>query len=114
MSFFAPEILTIPTDKLDAFLQKPELVLYQRFINDITRMREHTLSPEQEALLAGASEMAGSFDTIYSMLTDADLEFPTVHDSEGHEEQLSSGNYILFAISTYAGDAVNIFNTYTK
>ena len=59
-------------------------------------MREHTLSPEQEALLAGASEMAGSFDTIYSMLTDADLEFPTVHDSEGHEEQLSSGNYILF------------------
>ncbi len=96
LSFFAPEILTIPTDKLDAFLQEPELVLYQRFINDITRMREHTLSPEQEALLAGASEMAGSFDTIYSMLTDADLEFPTVHDSEGHEEQLSSGNYILF------------------
>ena len=39
LSFFAPEILTIPTDKLDAFLQKPELVLYQRFINDISRMR---------------------------------------------------------------------------
>ena len=103
LAFFAPEILAIPAAKLEEFLQEPELALYRRLLNDITRMREHTLSPEQEALLAGTAEMAGSFDTIYSMLTDADLEFPTIHDSQGHEEQLSSGNYILFLESPDRG-----------
>lgn len=95
LAFVAPEILAIPPQRLETLLQEPQLQLYQRLIHDITRMREHTLSPEQEALLAGAGEMAGSFDTIYSMLTDADLEFPAVRDSHGEERPLSSGNYIL-------------------
>jgi len=100
VSFFAPEILALPEDKLNGFLSRPELAIYQRLIKDITRMRSHTLAPEQEKLLAGASEMAGSFDTIFSMLTDADMEFPPVHNQKGEREPLSSGNYIRFLQST--------------
>ena len=94
LAFFSPEVLAMDENLLNAFLEKPELQLYRRFINDITRMKPHTLSPEQEALLAGTGEMAGSFDTIYSMLADADMEFPDVKDKDGNAHSLSSGSYI--------------------
>ncbi|NLF79728.1 MAG: oligoendopeptidase F [Clostridia bacterium] len=100
VSFFSPEVLSIPEERLNEFLQDPKLELYQKLIEDITRMRSHTLSPEQERLLAGASEMAGSFDTIFSMLTDADIEFPKIRDRRGKAEQLSSGNYVRFLQSS--------------
>ncbi len=100
LSFFSPEILAMDEKKLQSWLEREDLGIYRRYINDITRMRPHTLSPDQEKLLAGAGEMAGSFDTIYSMLTDADIEFPQVTDSNGKSIQLSSGNYILLLQST--------------
>ena len=100
LSFFSPEILAMDEKKLQSWLEREDLGIYKRYINDITRMRPHTLSPDQEKLLAGAGEMAGSFDTIYSMLTDADMEFPQVTDSNGKSIQLSSGNYILLLQST--------------
>ena len=94
-AFFSPEVLAMDPARLEDFLSRPELALYRRFIEDITRMRPHTLSPEQEALLAETGEISGSFDTIYSMLTDADMAFPEVADKDGQLTQLSSGNYIL-------------------
>lgn len=100
LSFFSPEILAMDEKKLQSWLEREDLGIYRRYINDITRMRPHTLSPDQEKLLAGAGEMAGSFDTIYSMLTDADMDFPQVTDSNGKSIQLSSGNYILLLQST--------------
>ena len=30
------------------------------------------------------------------------------------EQKLTNGNYILFAVSEYADEAVTAFNTYTK
>ena len=94
LSFFEPELLTLPKETLSAYLQNPEISLYQKYIDDILRHKPHTLSPEQEKLLAESCEMAAAFDNIYSMLSDADLQFPAVTNEEGEAEQLSHGNYI--------------------
>ncbi len=96
LSFFSPEILAIDEAKLESFLEDSRLSQYRKMIDDITRMRKHTLAPEQEQILAGTAEMAGSFDNIFSMLTDADMDFPKVRDSKGKAQPLSSGNYILY------------------
>lgn len=95
-AFFAPEVLSLPEEQLTAYLQQPELALYRKFIEDITRMRAHTLSPAEEKLLAGSSEMAGGFGNIYTMLTNADMEFPLIENEDGEQEQLTAGNFIRF------------------
>ncbi|MEG1537412.1 MAG: oligoendopeptidase F [Clostridiales bacterium] len=94
LSFFAPELLSLSPAQLNDYLADPQIALYKKFIQDITRMRRHTLSPEQEMLLAQTGEMAAAFDTIYSMLTDADLQFPDIITENGETKQLSHGNYV--------------------
>ena len=95
-AFFSPEILALPEEQLGEYLAQPDMALYKRMFEDITRMREHTLSPAEEVLLAGSGEMAGAFRNIYSMLTNADLPFPTITNEDGEQERLSAANYIRF------------------
>ena len=93
-AFFSPEVLALPEEQLASYLDRPEMQLYRLLFDNITRFRPHTLSPAEEQLLAGSSEMGASFHNIYSMLSDADLELPTVTNEEGRPEQLSHGNFI--------------------
>src|SRR5690606_33278484 len=56
----------------------------------------HTLDAEQEALLARMGELVQAPGNIFSLLTDADLEFPTIEDEEGRPVRLSEGRYLRF------------------
>lgn len=47
-SYITPELATLPTETLQAYLHAPELELYRHQIADIIRVRKHVLSPEQE------------------------------------------------------------------
>src|SRR5699024_614633 len=53
----------------------------------------HVLPPEQELLLASASEVFGGATRIFGYLNNADFQFPTVKDSEGNDVQLTHGLY---------------------
>lgn len=96
LSFFEPELLALPEQKLADYLQNTEISLYQKHIDDILRHKPHTLSPESEKMLAESGEMAAAFDNIYGMLADADLQFPEILNEQGEKERLSHGNYIRF------------------
>ncbi|MCR4962620.1 MAG: oligoendopeptidase F [Firmicutes bacterium] len=96
LSFFAPELSALPEETVESYLQDPRVAVYRHAVEEITRMKKHTLSPEEEMLLAHCGEMASSFDTIYSMLADADLQFPEITNENGEKEQLSHGNFIRF------------------
>ncbi|PJH64079.1 oligoendopeptidase F family protein, partial [Salmonella enterica] len=63
--------------------------------------REHVLSAEKEALLAGASDILSGSSQTFSMLNNADIKFPTVTDEDGEEVQLSHGLYGQLLESTY-------------
>lgn len=96
-AFATPEIMAISDETMERFYAEcPELERYRRFLNDIRRRRSHVLTPAEEKLLAAAGEMASSPDTIYGMLTDADLTFPDVADAEGNLHPLSQGTYISY------------------
>jgi len=56
--------------------------------------REHTLSAEEEALLARAEELAVQPTNIFSMFDDADLTFDDAIDSEGKTHKLTSGSFV--------------------
>ena len=94
-AFFSPEVLALSESQLESYLAQPELAIYRRMFEDITRMRPHTLSPAEETLLAKTSEMASAFRNIFVMLTNADMEFPVITNEKGEQEQITASNYIL-------------------
>ncbi|MBQ7841583.1 MAG: oligoendopeptidase F [Lachnospiraceae bacterium] len=94
-SFAGPEILDIDEETLNGYYEVcPKLCNYRRSLSDLRRCREHILSPELEKLLADAGEMAQTPDTVFSMLSNADLTFPSVKNSAGEEFEVTNGSFI--------------------
>ena len=94
-SWFAAELLAIPAESVEKFYAEvPALEFYRRKLNKILNQREHTLSTEEEALLARAEELAVQPTNIFSMFDDADLTFDDAVDSEGKTHKLTSGSFV--------------------
>ena len=94
-SWFAAELLAIPAESVEKFYAEvPALEFYRRKLNKILNQREHTLSAEEEALLARAEELAVQPTNIFSMFDDADLTFDDAVDSESKTHKLTSGSFV--------------------
>ncbi len=93
-SFVIPEILEIPQEELSSFFkEKEELKIYKHFFDDVLRMKPHTLDKEKEKLMAMASPVTSVPYDAFSLLENADLQFPTVEGEDGKPVQLSHGRY---------------------
>jgi len=100
-SYIEPEILAIPQDTLNRFVQEtPGLGLYGQQLHDLNRKRPHVRSAEVEAVLAAAGEIADAPDSIFSMIDNADLKLPLIKNEEGEDVQLTKGNYLVYIRST--------------
>jgi oligoendopeptidase F len=94
-SFFVPEILAIPEERLNGYLaSEPGLATFRHMFDEILRERPHVLSAPMEALLAQASEIGDAPERIFGMLNNADLKLPLVHDDQGQEVELTQGSYV--------------------
>lgn len=96
LSFIVPEILAISAEKLDKIRQDPRLALYDHYLDNIIRQKEHVLSQAEEKILAEAGELAAAPGTIFSMANDADLKLGTIRDESGREVELTKGNFIKY------------------
>lgn len=95
-SFDTPQIMALPEQTLEGFYQDcPELERYRRYLTDLRRRKEHTLSEQEEKLLAAAGEMAQAPDAIYGAFADADLKFPDAVDAQGQPHPLTQGTFVL-------------------
>jgi len=93
-AFIVPEILSIPEEKLRGFLDaEPGLALYEHHLDELLRQRPHVRSTEVETLLAQSHEVSRTPDNVYTMLTNADIKFPTIVDEQGNEVELSHARY---------------------
>ncbi len=96
-SFITPEIISIPEDKLNKFIDtNSELGIYRHFFNEILRQKEHILSEREEELLALSSEISGAPRDIFTMFNNADIKFPFIKDENGEEIELTKGRYVKF------------------
>lgn len=95
MSYIVPEILAIPGETLREF-QKNEagLAQYNHYLAELTRQKEHVLSAREEQLLAQAGELAHAPQSIFGMLNNADIKFPSIKDEQGQEIEVTKGRYI--------------------
>ncbi len=94
-AYVTPEILALPPQRIEAYLQAtPGLQTYRHVLDEIERQRAHVLSAEVEALLAQAAEIGNAPERIFEMLDYADLKLPQVHDENGDLVALTQGNYV--------------------
>jgi len=95
-SFMSPELLAIPQEKMDAFLNDREMTPWKLALERIVRYRPHTLSQDQEHLLAMTGHMADAPSAIFRQLTDTDFKWPTMKDEKGAEVELGHSSFSKF------------------
>ena len=95
-SFIIPEILAIPEQTLLEFRKQEDFSVYTHVLDNILRQKEHTLSVEQESLLAQVGELGGAPQNIFTMLNDADIKFSSIKNEKGEEVELTKGRYTSF------------------
>ncbi len=93
-SYVEVELQELDEAQFDAFVeQEPALAAYEHVVDDARRTREHTRSAEVESVLADLSEVTGSASEVYSMLTDADMTFPTVERPDGDAVEITQNSF---------------------
>ena len=93
-SFLEPELQELDRKEVDAMVDaEPALTEYDHFFDDVLRIKPHTRSAEVENLLAELGEVTGAPGEIYGMLTNADMEFPTVEDPDGEPQPITLNNF---------------------
>ena len=93
-SFIKPEILKIPEEKLFNFIKEnKDLHLYKHLIDDLLRTKAHTLNAEEEKILANVSPALQVASSVFGLLTNADLKFPSILDEHGVEIEITHGRY---------------------
>jgi oligoendopeptidase F len=94
LSFIEPEILAADEASIVAWQHAtPDLAVYGRELAQLMRRRAHVRSAEVEALLAEFGDVARAPSDIVSVLTNADLSFPTMTDEHGQTIEISHGRY---------------------
>ena len=96
-AFFVPEILSLDENEFFCMIDNDkDLKLYNTFFKTIFKEKPHILSKEVEEVIASVSNCLGSSESIFSILTNADMSFGTIKDEEGNLIELSEGNYSNF------------------
>lgn len=95
LSFFIPELLEIPEEKLKGFIEAEDgLAIYKHAFSDILREKAHVLSKPEENLLAQMGEITGATNDVFTMINNADIKFGFIIDEDGDKVEVTHGRYI--------------------
>lgn len=93
-AWFTPELLSIPWETMEKWLNESEkLAPYRYGIEDTYRQQKHVLSEEQETLLSYFGPSNRAVGEVYSQLTTADIQYAKTQLSEGDSIIMTPGNY---------------------
>jgi oligoendopeptidase F len=96
-SFMRPEILAISADKVKQFFsEKKELKEYKNYVEDILRLKAHTLNSQEEQILASAGLITSTPSEVYGIFDNAEKPNTKVKLSTGEEVELSSAAYTKY------------------
>ena len=113
-AFMDPEILQIPTEKIDQFFSaKPELEEnFDMYIDNIQRLRAHTLTEAEEKILASFGLISGVESDVYDIFTNAEKPFPKVTLASGEEIELTPASYTRYRTLENREDRAKVFEAF--
>lgn len=96
VSFLIPEILSSDAEVVRSYISEvPGLKTYKFMLEQLLARKEHTLSDEQEHIIASLSEVFDAPDEIFSVLNDVDMTFGEVTDESGNKVPVTHGNFTM-------------------
>ncbi len=91
-----PEMLQLPEEELKQMIEDPVLASYRLHLEKIVRQKPHTLSAQEEELMAVCGNALEAAHKAFGALNNADLKFQPVTDSQGRERELTHAKYNLY------------------
>jgi oligoendopeptidase F len=97
-AFVVPEIQAIDDTRWSEFMRDSVLAEWRISLHKIRRLRPHVLSEKEERLLALGDAALGGYDDAFSQLTNVDMKFGELIDSDGQEKPLTQSTYSAFLL----------------
>ena len=94
-SFFSPELMAIPEEKINSWKNLPEFANYKIFLEKELHHKPYILSEKEEKILSLQSESSETAYKAFSMLTNVDLHFDDVH-VKGEAKPLTQSTFSVF------------------
>src|SRR5258706_10163222 len=112
-AFVAPEILAIGKAKIDGFFKaEPGLKAYGQPVDDVLRPGAHTLDAKGEGLLASFGLIQGTAGSVYRILANSDMPWPTVKLADGKEVRLNQSAYTKARESSNRDDRKKVMDAF--
>ncbi len=112
-SFIEPEIVALDQATIEKFVAvEPGLKIYRMYLLDVLRAKPHTLSQQEEKILARAGQMADGPGSVYTVFSNAEMPYPEITLSDGATALLSKSGYALHRASTNRQDREAVFHAF--
>ena len=112
-AWIQPETLTVGEEVIRAYMNEDERLDRFAFqLDDSLRNAPYTLGSEAEETLAYFSQPFGSPSTIYNLIAESDIPWPTVTTSDGEEHRLDSQGYSQLRAVQDRDDRKMVFDAY--
>ena len=104
-AFMGPAVQRLGRAKIETWLRRaPALAVYRRPLDEMLRAAPHLLGSAGETLLSEFTLMNGAGGATHSILTNADMPWPTIRLASGEEVKLDDTAYGKFRQSQDRGD----------
>ena len=97
VSYYDSKLLSLDYKKIEAMYEEyPKLKEYKTYFEKSFRYKKYMLSEVEEKLLAKMQKAIADNETIFSNLTDSDINFGYITDENGNKVELTNTNFSLF------------------
>jgi len=112
-AFVEPEILKIDRATIDSYIAKePKLAPYTFYLHDLLRRQAHTLSEQEEKIIADAGLMSSAPSDVYGVFTNADFPFPTITLADGTTRKLDLATFSVSRSLPNREDRKKVFEAF--
>ena len=112
-AFIQPEILTADWSVIDAFIKsEPRLEPYRMGLDNLFRTKKHTLSENEERIMALSGMIGGVSGSIYNVFSNAEMPAPEVTLSDGEKVLLTGTAYGKYRTLPNRDDRKKVFEAF--
>ncbi|MBP7050512.1 MAG: oligoendopeptidase F [Phycisphaerae bacterium] len=112
-SFIEPELVALDAQTIEKFMvAELGLKVYRMYLLDVLRGKPHTLSQQEEKILARAGQIADGPGSTYTVFSNAEMPYPEITLSDGTVATLNKSGYALHRASTNRQDREAVFQAF--
>lgn len=113
LSFMNPDILKLGKDRFQIYLDsEPGLKPYQFSVEQVLRMKDHVLPPDQQKIVSLTDLFSSSSGQAAGMLNNVEIPNPEIILSDGNRIKLNYANYTRYRASNNRHDRKTAMTAY--